>query len=84
MQETVLSDRLQALGWTHYRLAKELSALRGEGKAPARYVSAVSRAVNSPDTAKLETFRQLVEAMGGEVVVRWPKTKTIVQGYEEV
>lgn len=81
MKKDVLSSRQKALDWTNYRLAKALSELRQKGSASG-YTNAVARAVENPETASLKTFEELVRAMGGEVVVRWPETKVV--GYEEI
>ena len=83
MKEAVLKERLEDLGWTTYRLAKELSTLRGKGSASS-YTSAVTRAIVNPNTASLRTFEELVTLLGGEVLVRWPQTETVVTGYEEI
>ncbi len=84
MNPKVLQDRLEQLGWTHYRLAQELDKLRGENKGAANYASTVSKVLTNPEMSRAKTLEDLIKALGGELIVRWQKTEEVVVEHEEV
>ncbi|MDA0672654.1 MAG: hypothetical protein O3C67_02975 [Cyanobacteria bacterium] len=72
----ILVQRLQALGWTQYRLTKEVIRLKGEDAPVTRYNS-IKTTLNNPENSKFENVRDLVKAMGGEIVIRFPEDYTV-------
>lgn len=89
MDKAVLQDRLQELGWSTYKLAQEVGKIRSEVwgdeiKNPRSLVSALDKALENPDVSSVKTIEAMVRAMGGEMVIRWTETETIVTGHREV
>lgn len=75
-----LEQRLEQLGWTLYRLAKQYSenkAKNGDASPATRYHSAIGKAMDNPARSKLETIEGIVEALGGELRITWESEKTI-------
>lgn len=74
-----LNKRLEKLGWTLYKLAKEFSKLREQkGVKPTitpnqaiRYHSAIGKAMENPANSKLETIQDIVRVLGGELYIVW-------------
>ena len=61
-----IEQRLRALDWTLYRLAKEFAQLRaGEKEAPpaSRYHTSLGKAIDNPGTSKLETIKDIVQVL---------------------
>jgi hypothetical protein len=85
---SVLGDRLKSLGLSVAEVAQTVSELRsqeyGEEKEPVAIYSSVRRGIAAPDTVSLKNFKLLVKAMGGEVVIRWAQTESVVSGHEDV
>jgi hypothetical protein len=80
MRAELYAKRLEELGWTKYRLAQEVLRIRqqrGETVTFQSIESAVRKALANPDKASAQANDDLVEAMNGEVVIRW-------QSYKEV
>lgn len=84
MNPKVLQNRLESLGWSEYRLAQELDKLRRTNKGAGNYTSTVKKVLESPDNSRSKTLEDLVKAMGGELFIKWEKTKPVVIDYEEV
>ena len=84
MDAKIFSDRLDELGWTNYRLAQELDRLRQTNKGAGNYTSTVDKFVDSPESSRTKTGRDLVAAMGGEIVIKWKVTKEITVDSKEV
>ena len=86
MNPKVLQARLDELGWTPYRLAQELDKLRGENKGAANYASTVKKVLDNPEMSRAKTLEDLIKVLGGELIIRWEKTKTeqVVISHEEV
>lgn len=84
MNPKVLQDRLDSLGWTQYRLAQEIDKLRGTNKGAGNYTSTVKKVMDSPENSQSKTLEDLIKAMGGELFIKWQKTKPVVVDYEEV
>ena len=75
-----LEQRLEQLGWTLYRLAKQYSenkAKDGDASPATRYHSAIGKAMENPARSKLETIEGILEALGGELKIIWEQEKTI-------
>lgn len=71
----VLENRMNQLGFTQYRLTKEICQMRtkdGEEVPPVtRYNSSIRQAVQDPENVKFQIIEDVVKAMGGEIVIRW-------------
>jgi len=85
---SVLEERLQVLGLSVADVAQVVSELRrqeyGEEKAAAAVYSSVRRGLALPETVTMKNFKLLVKALGGEVVIRWAQTESVVSGHEDV
>lgn len=69
-----LEQRLEDLGWTLYKLAKQFSEMRavdGEVSPATRYHSAIGKAMENPAKSKLETIEGIVQALNGELTIVW-------------
>ena len=84
MNPKVLQNRLESLGWTQYRLAQEIDKLRGTKKGASNYTSTVKKVLDCPEKSQSKTLEDLIKAMGGELFIKWKKTKPVVVDYEEV
>jgi len=84
MNSKVLQNRLKSLEWTEYRLAQEIDKLRGTNKGAGNYTSTVNKVLKSPENSQSKTLEDLVKAMGGELFIKWQKTKLVVVDHEEV
>lgn len=70
----ILEERFETLGITKYELTRRIVELRGKPGEPteiSKLQSAVSQALREPDGRRYAAIAELIEAMGGEVVVRW-------------
>lgn len=88
MDKRILIERLRDLNWTTYRLAQEVSRVRteifgDEVKNPRSLISSLDKALENPDASSMKTIEAMVKAMGGELLIRWPETKTVVTGHKE-
>ncbi|MGB3638332.1 MAG: RNA-directed DNA polymerase [Rivularia sp. (in: cyanobacteria)] len=78
-----IEQRLQELDWTLYRLAKEFAELRanraGEKEAPpaSRYHTSLGKAIDNPGTSKLETIKDIVQVLNGELTILWEAEKVV-------
>jgi len=75
-----LEQRLEQLGWTLYRLAKQYSenkAKDGTASPATRYHSAIGKAMENPARSKLETIEGIIEALDGELRIVWEPERTI-------
>lgn len=87
MRKEILEDRLQELGWSAYRVAKEIARLKGEEdqiSRPTRYATAVRQALENPDNSSFRTIESLIAAMGGQLIIRWEQREEVVTGIQEV
>lgn len=69
-----LEDRMQQLGYTQYKLTKQICQMRAEGdEIPpvTRYNSTVGKALDNPLHVKYYIIQDLIKAMDGEIVIRW-------------
>jgi hypothetical protein len=74
IRKEYLEQRLEQLGWTLYKLAKQYSenkAKDGDASPATRYHSAISKAMENPAKSKLETVEGIVEALNGELKIVW-------------
>ena len=80
IQKKDLEERLQELGWTLYRLAKEFAQMRTEGgEVPpvTRYHGSIGKAIENPGKSKLETIEDIVKALDGELTIVWEPDKVV-------
>lgn len=76
----VLNERFDELDITKYELTRRVLELRGQSSEPAeinKLQSAVAKALKEPDNRRYSAIAELVEAMGGEVVIRWKDYKEV-------
>lgn len=84
MQQDVLQARLEALGWTPYRLAQEVDRIKAKNKGAGNYTSTVAKVLSSPGQSQTRTLEAIVKAMGGEIFIRWSKTEVVTIAHEDV
>jgi hypothetical protein len=75
-----LYERFDDLGITKYELTRRVLDLRGKPSEPTeiqRIQSAVTKALKEPDGRRYAAIAELVEAMGGEIVIRWKDYKEV-------
>jgi Reverse transcriptase (RNA-dependent DNA polymerase) len=80
IQSKDLEERLQELGWTLYRLAKEFAQMRTEGGVVhpvTRYHGSIGKAIENPGKSKLETIEDIVKALDGELTIVWEPDKVV-------
>ena len=80
MMKDLLQRRLEELGITQAELARRIAKKRQEpGKDidPNHLQSAISNAIKDPSSRRYSAILELIEAMDGEVVIRW-------KNYDEV
>lgn len=77
----VLNERLDELGITKYELSKRITEKRGGGKV-TDVSSLVSKTLDVPDNRRFCNVSEVVEALDGEIVIRWHdiKEKKLSQG----
>jgi hypothetical protein len=88
LNPNVLRNRLQALGWTSYRLAKEVAKVRAEvyGEVvenPKSLVNGINACLKDPDRSSGRMLECIVRAMGGSLTVKWT-TEKIITTTEEI
>lgn len=79
----ILTERMAKLGYSKYRLTKEICKLRAQdGKvAPvSKYQSSVRQALDDPDMVKHYIVEDLIKAMGGEIIIRWTNHEDVKAG----
>lgn len=88
MQKEILQQRLDQMGLNKFQLAKKIAKIRkaitGKDVNPRSLSSAIRQALEQPGRSRLETIEQIVEALDGEIVIRWKKYERVVSGYEEI
>jgi hypothetical protein len=80
MRAELYAARLEELGWTKYRLAQEVFAIRsarGEEVKEKSNQNSVRLALTNPEKASAQANDDIVAAMGGEVVIRWKTVKEV-------
>ncbi|MBD1912117.1 hypothetical protein [Leptolyngbya sp. FACHB-16] len=76
----ILAHRMQQLGYSQYKLTQEVCKLRSEdGDVPPvlKYNSSIGKALNDPDNVKLYIIEDIVNALGGEIIIRWNNPQEI-------
>lgn len=79
----ILTERMEKLGYSQYRLTKEVCKLRAQdGKAPpvSKYQSSIRQAIVDPNSVKHYIIKDVIKAMGGELIVRWNNHEDIKAG----
>ena len=75
-----LDERFEELGITKYELTRRVLELRGQPGEPteiSKLQSAVAKALKEPDGRRYAAIAELVEAMGGEIIIRWTDHKEV-------
>ena len=67
----VLQARLQEKDLTAYAIAKLISEADSKGRPVTSFTSRVKKAIDDPDGRILSNIKQVVEALDGEIVIRW-------------
>ncbi len=68
-KSNILKQRLENLGLTRYEVAKRIA--EKENKAVTSVNNTVDRCLSNPDIAQVSTLKKIVEALGGEIVIKW-------------
>lgn len=79
----LIQERLKELDWSVYRLSQEVARLRskrlGEEIDPMRVQSTVRKVVNSPENARWNTISEVIEALGGNLALEWPRRLSLTR-----
>lgn len=73
--EDILAERLVQLGWKKFDVAKILA--EKHGKKPTDVSSRISSTFSNPDGRSYGHLKEVIEAMGGEIVIRWTTTQDV-------
>lgn len=76
----ILQDRFEELAISQYELTRRVVELRkreGEETEVSRLQSAVAKALKDPDGRRYRAIAELIQAMGGEIVIRWKDYKEV-------
>ena len=76
----ILQKRFEELDISQYELTRRVVELRkneGEETEVSRLQSAVARALKEPDGRRYRAIAELIQAMGGEIVIRWKDYKEV-------
>ena len=73
----VLKNRLDELNINAYKLARRVAKSRGDVSQQRSISSQMSRIIENSESSKLSNVREVVEAMGGTIVIRWNKVEEI-------
>jgi hypothetical protein len=73
----ILQKRLDELDWTQYKLAQEVMKLKAMDGPATNLSSSIARWLKQPENAKVENLRDVVKALGGEIVIRFPEDYTV-------
>jgi hypothetical protein len=79
MQE-ILQERFDELNISQYELTRRVVDLRkeaGEETTISKLQTAVAKALKQPDNRRYSAIAELVEAMGGEIIIRWKDYKEV-------
>jgi hypothetical protein len=85
----ILSERFKKLGWTTYKLAREVNRIRvslfgEESKKTGSLVTSVAKVLDNPNNCSFKNVEAAIRAMGGEVVIRWQNVEEVVVGHDEI
>lgn len=77
-----LRRRMDTLGWTSYRLAREVARVRGQvyGDKIEKFstlIPSIERAIAAPERSSGKTLKCIVIALGGKSTIRWENKKTV-------
>jgi hypothetical protein len=73
----VLEARLKQLGINKYELAKRIAIARGDESKQRAIAYQASRVVEDPDSRRFASVREVVEALGGSIVIQWENVTEI-------
>jgi hypothetical protein len=88
MVKSLLTQRLTQLGLNPFQLASKIADLRGrkDGKehSAKALASSIRQVLNNPLKTRVDKLAEIVDALDGEIVVRWKKYKVVPDGVEEI
>jgi len=76
----ILQDRFDELGISGYELTRRVVELRteaGEETSIDKLKSSVAKTLKDPDGRRYSAIAEVIEAMGGEIFVRWKDYKDV-------
>jgi hypothetical protein len=76
MLKDILQGRQQQLGLTTYAIAKAMAEKRGTGSA-SNLNSSVTNAFNEPEGRSFALIKEVIEALGGKIVIQWQEIKEV-------
>ena len=88
LNSKVLKSRLENLGWTTYRLAKEVAKIRSEVygeeiKKPKSLINGINACLEDPDRSSGKMLNCIIKAMGGSIAIKWTTEKIIITTEEQ-
>ena len=72
-----IDERLQTLDMNSYQLALKVAADRGTPNKGRDLSTQMSRLVGNPEGSKLKSVIEVVEALGGKLVIQWQDVKEV-------
>ncbi|MBE9067905.1 hypothetical protein IQ260_14725 [Leptolyngbya cf. ectocarpi LEGE 11479] len=73
----LLKDRFEKQGKTKYALAKAMAEADGTGKSATNFTSKVTNTLEAPEARVFRGVKEMVELLGGEIVIRWKDEKVV-------
>lgn len=73
----VIEERLTDLSMNSYQLALKIAEERGTPEKGRDLSTQMSRLVGNPDGSKLKSVVEVVEALGGKLVIQWQDVKEV-------
>lgn len=76
----IYQARMEALGWSEYRLVQEVVKLRqarGEQSSLKGIQSSINKALKEPEGRATYINDDIVSALGGEFVIRWKQFEEV-------
>jgi hypothetical protein len=77
MLSEVLQARQTELGLTNYAIAKAIAEKRGGNSTPTTLSSSITKVMKEPDGRNFALVREVVEMLGGKIVIQWQKVEEI-------
>jgi hypothetical protein len=82
VDKEILKRRMEVLGLKPWQITKIYSRIRaqryGDLDDPRRYSNTINKAMENPDKSSIQTIQALVEALDGELVIRWNKREEVL------
>jgi hypothetical protein len=88
VDKEILKKRMEVLGLKPWQITKIYSRIRaqryGDLDDPRRYSNTINKAIENPDKSSIQTIQALVEALDGELVIRWNKREQVLVTQENI